>query len=89
MHRDLLLDQQIPRINKQHKQALENHEMSINLMKDDLRQNQESRQAQDREIAVLKALVEQLRGQVKGKGKTSDGTPEVSGAGGRNHPPPR
>jgi len=59
-------------------------------MKDELRQNEESRQAQDGEIAVLKALVEQLIGQVKGKGKTSDPTPEVSGAGGRNPlPPPR
>jgi len=51
-------------------------------MKDQLRQNQESRQAQDCEIAVLKALVEQLMGEVKGKGKTSDPTPETSGAGG-------
>jgi len=57
-------------------------------MKDELRKNQESGQAQDSEIAVLKALVEQLMGQVKGKGKTSDPTPEPSGAGGRNPPPP-
>jgi len=39
---------------------------------------------------VLKALVEQLIGQVKGKGKVSDPTPEASGAsGGRRPPPPR
>jgi len=39
---------------------------------------------------VLKALVEQLLGQVKGKGKVSDPTPEASGAGGgRPRPPPR
>jgi len=62
--------------------------MSINLMKDELRQNQESRQAQDGEIVVLKALVDMLIRQVKGKGKTSDPTPEASGAGGRNPPPP-
>ena len=80
MHRDLLLDQEIPRINEQHK----GHQMSINLMQDELRQNQES---QDGEIAVLKARVEQLIGLVKGKGETSDPTPEVSGAGGRNPPP--
>ena len=33
---------------------------------------------------MLKALVEQLMGQVKGKGKTWDPTPEASGAGRRN-----
>jgi len=38
---------------------------------------------------VLKALVEQLLGRVKGKGKVSDPTPEVSGAGGGRPPPPR
>jgi len=75
MHQDILLDQEIAQINEQHNRELENHQMSINLMKDGLRQNQESRQAQDGEIAVLKALVEQLIGQVKGKGKTSDSTP--------------
>jgi len=88
MHRDTLLDQEIARINEQHKWELENHKMSINLMKDELRQNQQSQQAQDGEIAVLKALVEQRMRQVKGK--TSDPTREASGAGGRNRPlPPR
>jgi len=87
MHRDLLLDQEIARINEQHKRELENHQISINLMKDELSQNQESRHAQDGEIAVLKAPVEQLMGQVKGKGKTSDPTPEALGAGGRNPRP--
>ena len=86
MHRDLLLDQEIAHINEQHKRELQNYEMSINLMKDKLRQNQESRQDQDGEIAVLKALVEQLMRQVKGKGKTSDPTPEVSGVGRCNNP---
>jgi len=88
MHRDLLPDQEIARINEQYKGELANLEMGINLMKDELRQNQKLRQAQDGEIAVLKAPVEQLMGQVKGKGKTSDPTPEASGAGGRNPPPP-
>jgi len=89
MHRDLLLNQEIVRINEQHKRELANHEMSINLVRDELRNQQESREAQDGEIAVLKALVEQLMGQVKGKGKVSDPTPEASGAGGGPPPPPR
>jgi len=88
MHRDLLLDQEIVRINEEHKRELANHERSINLMRDELRHHQESREAQDGEIAVLKALVEQLMGQVKGKGKVSDTTPEASGAGGGRPPPP-
>ena len=37
---------------------------------------------------MVKALVEQLLGQVKGKGKVSDPTPEASGAGGGRPPPP-
>jgi len=90
MHRDLLLDQEIVRINEQPKREMENHEMSINLVRDELQRGQESREAQDGEIAVLKALVEQLLGQGKGKGKVSDPTPEASGAGGgRPRPPPR
>jgi len=57
-------------------------------MKDELRQNQQSQQAKDGEITVLKALVEQRMRQVKGK--TLDPTREASGAGGRNRPsPPR
>jgi len=88
MHRDLLLDQEIIRINEQHKRELANHEISINLVRDELRHHQESREAQDGEIAVRKPLVEQLMGQVKGEGKVSDLTPEVSGAGGGRPPPP-
>jgi len=88
MRRDLLLDQEILRINEQHQGELENHEMSINLIRDELQPQQESREAQDGEIAVLKALVELLLDQVKGKGKVSDPTPEASGAGGGRQPPP-
>jgi len=88
MHRDLLLDQEIVRFNEQHKRELQTHEISINLASDELQRQQESREAQDAEIAVLKALVEQLLGQVKGKGKVSDPTPEASGAGGGRPPPP-
>jgi len=36
MHRDLLLDQEIVRINELHKRELENHEISINLVRDEL-----------------------------------------------------
>jgi len=87
MHRDLLLDQEIVRINEQGKRELENHEISINLVRDELQRQQESREAQDGEIEVLKALVEQLLGQAKGKGKVSEPTPEGSGAGGGRPPP--
>jgi len=89
MHRNLLLDQEIVRINEQHKRELANHEICINLVPDELRHHQESQEAQDGEIAVLKTLVEQLMGQVKGKGKVSDPTPEASGAGGGRTPAPR
>jgi len=89
MQRDLLLDQEIVRINEEHKRELA-HEISINLVRDELRHHQEAREAQDGEIPVLKALVEQLMGQVKGKGKVSDPTTEASAAGeGRPPPPPR
>jgi len=88
MHRDLLLGQEIVRITEQHKREMENHEMSINLVRHELQRQQESQEAQDGEIAVLKALVEQLWRQVKGKGKVSDPTPETSGAGGGRPPPP-
>jgi len=88
MHRDLLLDREIVRINEQHKPELANHEIRTNLVRDELRHHQESREAQDGEIAELKALVEQLIGQVKGNGKVSDPTPEASGAGGGRPPPP-
>jgi len=64
--------------------------MSINLVRNQLQRQQESREAQDHdgEIAVLKVLVEQVLGQVKGKGKVSDLTPEASGVGGGRPPPP-
>jgi len=90
MDRDLLLDQEIAQINEQHKPEVENHERSIKLVRDELSSHQVSREAQDGEISVLKALVEQLMGQVKGKVKVSDPTPEASGLGeGRPPPPPR
>jgi len=91
IHRDLLLHQEIVRINEQHKRELAGNEISINLVRHELQHHQESREAQDGEIAVLRVLVEQLLGQVKGKDKGSDPTPEASGAGGgeRTPPPPR
>jgi len=88
MHQYILLDQEIVRINEQHKRELANHKISSNLVRDGLRHHQEYREAQDGEIAVLKALVEQSMGQVKGKGKVSDPTPEASGVGGGRPPPP-
>jgi len=89
MHRDLLLDQEIVRINEQHKRELANHEITINLVREELRHHQESREAEDGEITVVKALGEQLLGQVTGKGMVSDPTPVASGAGGGRPRPPR
>jgi len=89
IHRDLLLDQEIVRLNKQHKRGLENHDISHNLMKQEMLEHQLAEQAGDREISELKAMVQTLMGQVKGKGKVSDPTPEASGAGGGKSPPPR
>jgi len=36
MHRDRLLDQEIVRINEQHKPELDHHEVRINLVRDQL-----------------------------------------------------
>jgi len=47
MHGDLLLDQEIVRINEQHKRELDNHEMSIDLVREELQRQQVSREAQD------------------------------------------
>lgn len=75
MHRDRLLDQEIVRINKHYKPELENHEISINLMRQEMQQDQKSRHAQNGEISARKDLVEELTGQDKGKEKVSDPTP--------------
>jgi len=89
IHRDLLLDQEIVRLNEQHKRELENHEISLNLMKQEILEHQPAEQARDGEISELKAMMQTLMGQVKGKGKGSDPTPEASGAGGGKPPPQR
>ena len=47
MHRDLLLDQEIVRINEHYKREMDNHKISINLVRDELQRQQESREAQD------------------------------------------
>jgi len=89
IHRDLLLDPEIVRLNEQHKRELENHEISLNLIKQEMLEHQLAEQARDSEISELKAMVQTLMGQVKGKGKVSDPTPEASGAGGGKPSPPR
>jgi len=89
IHRDLLLDQEIVRLNEQYKRELENHEISLNLMKQEMLEHQLAEQARDGEISELKAMVQTLMGQVKGKGKVSDRTPEASWAGGGRPPSPR
>jgi len=49
-------------------------------------EHQLAEQARDGEISELKAMVQTLMGQVKGKGKVSDPTPEASWAGGGTPP---
>ena len=88
IHRDQVLDQEIVRLNEQHKSELENDEISLNLIKQEMLQHQLAEQVRDGEISELKAMVQTLRGQVKGKGKVSDPTPEASGGGGGRSPPP-
>jgi len=58
-------------------------------MKQEMRESQRGEQARDGEISELEAMVQTVMGQVKGKGKVSDRTPEASGAGGGRPPPPR
>ena len=88
MHRDLLLDHEIVRINEQDKQVPANHEIRISLVRDGLRHHHEAREDQDGEISARTTLVEQLLEQGKGKGKVSDPRPVASGAGGGRPPPP-
>ena len=88
MHGDIMLEQEILSLNKQHKSVLENHEISLNLTRTELRHQMQDQQVRDGEISELKARVETLMGLVKGKGKVSDPTPAASGAGGGNPAPP-
>jgi len=45
IHRDVLLDQEIVRLNEHHKRELENHEISLNLMKQEMLEHQPAEQA--------------------------------------------
>jgi len=45
MHQDLQLDPEIVLFNEQQKRELDNHEISINLMKPELQQDQEAQHA--------------------------------------------
>jgi len=58
-------------------------------MKQDMLEHQMAERARDAEISELKAMVQTLMRQVKGKSKVSDPTPEAAGAGGGKPPPPR
>jgi len=90
IHRDLRLDQVIVWNNEQHKQELQNHAESINLMKQELQDYQDDQDARDGKISELQAMVETLMRQVIGKGKASDLMPEGAGASvGNPLPPPR
>ena len=87
--RDVMLDQEILRIQKQHKDELAEEEENINLLREVLQAQLEDQALRDNEMTELKALVRSLTGQVKGKGRAPDTTPEVAGgAGGGNKPPP-
>ena len=86
IHVDLLLDQELVWLNEQHKPELETHDISLNLMKQEMLEHQLAEQAEDSEILEQKAMVQALMGLVKGKGKVSDLTPELSGAGGGRQP---
>jgi len=58
-------------------------------MKQEMLAHQEDQLAQDGQISELKAMVQTLMEQIKGKGKASEPTPEEAGAGGGNPPPLR
>jgi len=60
IHQDFMLDREIVRVNEQHKRELEIHEISINLMKQELQQNQEAQKKRDCEISEHKTQVETL-----------------------------
>jgi len=90
IHRDVRLEQVIVWNNEQHKQELQNHAESINLMKQELQDYQDDQDARDGKISELQAIVETLMRQVMGKGKASDLMPEGAGASvGNPLPPPR
>jgi len=69
---------------------LENHEISLNLMRQEMLAHHEAQQARDGKISELNVMVQTLMRQVKRKGKASDPMPEAMGAGGgKPAPPPR
>ena len=83
-----MLDKEILRIQKQHKDELAEQEENNNLLREALEAQLEDQAARDNELTELKALVRSLVGQVKGKGRTPDTVPEASGGGsGRKKPP--
>ena len=88
--RDVMLDQEIIRIQKQHKDELAEQEENINLLREALEAQLDDQAAWDNELADLKALVRSLSGQVKGKGRVPDTVPEATGGGnGGKKPPPK
>lgn len=77
----------------QNHQALLEHRQAIKEVIEELRASKEERRQQEGRIAELSELVISLKAQVKGKGKQSDPTPELSvmvveGGDGGNRPPP-
>jgi len=60
LHCDLRLDQESVLLNEQYKPESDNHEISINLMKQELQPHQEAQQARDGEISEATEVVETL-----------------------------
>ena len=82
-----MLDQEILRIQKQHKDELAEQEENINLLREALEARLEDQVASDSEMMELKALVCFLTGQIRGKGRAPE-VLEARGGGGGNKPPP-
>ena len=57
-------------------------------MKQEMLELHEVQEGRDGVISQLKAMVQSLMGEAKGKDKAADPTPNASGAGGGNPPPP-
>ena len=88
--RDVMLDQEILRIQKQHKDGLAEQEENITLLREALEAQLDDQATRDNELAELKEQVRFLSGQVKGKGRAQDTGPEATGGGNRGKkPPPR
>jgi len=90
--RDQILERLVRENQDQHQRELDNHESQLGEIADYLKEERRIGKARDRELRELKDMMQSLLGQVKGKGKQSDPTPEgpsaAGGGGGNRNPPP-